>query len=56
MASNPVDYNSHWHVTDPEMVTRQYIANTTRIVLFLFVSKFYGPFNPVGHVERGQFT
>ena len=22
----------------------------------LFVLRFYGPVNPVGHVERGQFT
>ena len=23
---------------------------------FLFVLRFYGPVNPMGHVERGQFT
>ena len=22
----------------------------------LFVLRFYGPVNPMGHVERGQFT
>ena len=22
----------------------------------LFVLRFYGPMNPIGHVERGQFT
>ena len=25
-------------------------------VFNLFVLRFYGPVNPVGHVERGQFT
>ena len=23
---------------------------------YLFVLRFYGPVNPIGHVERGQFT
>ena len=25
-------------------------------LLFVFLLRFYGPVNPMGHVERGQFT
>ena len=25
-------------------------------IICLFVLRFYGPVNPLGHVERGQFT
>ena len=27
-----------------------------RKTIHLFVLRFYGPVNPMGHVERGQFT
>ena len=35
---------------------RAYSRRFVRPSVCLFVLRFYGPVNPMGHVERGQFT
>ena len=35
---------------------KRQVHNSLVLSCGLFVLRFYGPGNPIGHVERGQFT
>ena len=46
------NFGNFWYVPNLRVTKNNYFYELQD----LFVLKFYGPVNPLGHVERGQFT